>query len=277
MLTAGAVVMTAIMTKLIARLRGSFKPFQKSTFIYIILFVLFFAVIAIAAVPIFFHDNLSLFIFLQFYFLALGICHVFFMNKKIEWAGEEKGVIPEMLFTILIGLFGCTFFLAIYHALNKNGFEYLMVCTSFFFIIPFFFYHSFQKAIAIPPKVLKQWFYPVGEEIDEPEDSKIKNLIVISFEFQKNEGDSKVTNFRAKAPRDMEFGELFYYFINDYNVMNENSRIQFKNAFGEPYGWIFYKKHNWHSIVTDYIDTENTFNSNHIKENDVIICTRSHT
>ena len=143
--------------------------------------------------------------------------------------------------------------------------------------IKLLFYHTFQKAIAIPPKVVRQWFYPVGEEIDEPEDSKLKNLIVISFEFQKQAGDKNVINFRAKAPRDMEFGVLFYYFINDYNIINNNSRIQFVNEFGEPQGWIFYKKPSWRSIITRYIDVDQTIFSNHIKENDVIICTRSHT
>lgn len=274
---AGAIAMAAIMARLVAKLKGSFKQYQKATIIYLFVFAIFFAIIALSGMPFFFHKILTAFIFLQVYFLLLGSSHVFFLNKKISWANDEKSFVAEMLFTILICLCGCTIFLIIYHAVNKNGFEYLMAGASLFFVVPFFFYHTFQQAMAIPPKILKQWFYPVSEEIDEPEDSKLKNLIVISFEFQKQANDKNVINFRAKAPRDMEFGLLFYYFINDYNIVNSNSKIQFINGYGEPQGWVFYKQPRWNSIVTKYIDVDQTIFSNRIKENDVIICTRYNT
>ncbi|MEO8771052.1 MAG: TssN family type VI secretion system protein [Ferruginibacter sp.] len=274
-LGAGAVAITAIMARLITKLKGSFKPFRKSTIIYLLLFILFFAAIAITTLPFFFNKIPTSFIFLQAYFLLLGGFHVFFLDKKLAWAGGEKTILPETLFTVLISLFGCIAFLIFYHWLNKNGLEFILSTACIFFIIPFFFYHSFQSAIIIPPKVLKQWFYPVGDEIEEPDDSKLKNLVVISFEFQKYANGNEVTNFRAKAPRDMEFGQLFYFFINDYNLMHPNSRIQFTNESAEPQGWIFFKKPRWHTVVTRYIDFEKTIFTNHITENEVIICTRA--
>jgi len=276
-LGAGAVAVTVVMTRLIARIKGSFKPYQKSTIIYLLVFVICFAAISLTAIPGLFDKVPTLFIFLQVYFLLLGGFHVFFLNKKLAWVDDKKSMIPELLFSMIICLFGCMLFLVIYHALNKNGFEYLLAWSILFFIIPFFFYHTFQHSVAIPPKIFKQWFYPVAEEIEEPEDSKMKNLVVISFEFQKQTGENRLTNFRAKAPRDMEFGMLFYYFINDYNLMNTNSKIHYANQAGEPDGWIFYKKPKWFSVITKYIDADKTILSNQIKENDVIICTRAQT
>lgn len=273
---AGVVAIMAIMTRLLAKVKGSFKPFQKSTIVYLLVFLLFFAVIGLTAIPGLFHSTMTGFIFLQAYFLLLGSFHIFFLNKKLAWTGEEDVFIPELLFTIIICLAGCMIFLTIYHKLNKNGMEYIMASSCIVFSIPFFFYNSFQRAMAIPPKVLKQWFYPVGEDIEEPDDSKMKNLVVISFEFQKQSNDDLLTNFRAKAPRDMEVGQLFYYFINDYNLMHDNSKIQYTDGRGEPQGWVFYKKPTWHSLVTRYIDPEKTIFTNHIHENDVIICTRSY-
>ena len=269
----GAIAMLLVMTRLVARVKGTFRPYQKSTLIYLLVFLVFFAVIAITS--FFFNKNQAALIFIQAYFLLLGCFHVFFSNKKLTWVGEEKVFIPEVLFTLLIACFGCITFILFYNWINKDGRQYLLLPGAIFFIVPFFFYHAFKRAFAIPAKIMKQWFYPIGEEIDEPEDSKMKNMIVISFEFEKQMNDSKATNFRAKAPRDMEVGQLFYYFINDYNLMHTNSKIEYANGSGEAYGWIFYKKPNWHTVATSYIDAERTIFTNKIHENDVIICSRT--
>ena len=150
-----------------------------------------------------------------------------------------------------------------------------MAGSILFFVIPLFINYTFTKAIAVPPKIFKEWYYPVDQEIEDPDDSKLKNLLVISFQFQKQNNDPHITNFRAKAPTDMEFGQLFYYFINDYNERHPNSKVQFVNGSGEPNGWIFYKKPKWYSIMTDYIDADKTIYNNRIRENDVIVCARS--
>ena len=112
------------------------------------------------------------------------------------------------------------------------------------------------------------------EEVDDPDESKMKNMLVISFEFQKKPTDKYFTNFRAKAPADMEFGQLFYYFINDYNERHPKEQIEFVSDKGNAHGWIFYRKPRWYSIGTNYIEPENSFFINHIKENDVIVCSR---
>lgn len=275
LLGVGIIGSTAIMVKLISRIKGSFKPYQKFTILYLLVCVFFFAIIGLSALPLFFQHATTAFIFLQVYFLLLGCFHVFFLNRNAAWGSEEKLFVPEMLYTVMISLCGCIAYLLVHRWLNKNGLEYIMSSSILFFAVPFFFYHAFQKALAIPPKVLKKWFYPVGEEVEEPEDSKLRNLLVISFEFQKNQADPQVTNFRAKAPRDMDFGQLFYYFINDYNEMHKNSKIQYTNGSGKPYGWIFYRKSKWYTISTHYIDAEKTIFTNHIRENDVIICART--
>jgi hypothetical protein len=273
-LGAGAVAIMAVMARLIAGVKGSFKQYQKSTIIYMLVAAVFFAVIGLTAIPGVFSANKTALIFLQVYFLLIGSAHAYFLNRSLAWTGEEKTFLSELLFTILLWIIGCMLYLLIHHKLNKNGFEFIMISASLFFIVPFFFYNTFQRAVAIPPKILKQWFYPVGVDIEEPDDTKMRNMILISFEFQKSPGDPQIINFRAKAPRDMDFGELFYCFINDYNALNTNSRIQFSNEFGEPHGWVFYKKQGLFSFITKYIDTEKSVFINKLKENDVIICSR---
>jgi Type VI secretion system, TssN len=274
-LGAGVIGLFLVLSRIIGTVRGAFSPYRKATLWYGLVAILFFAMIALAAYPGFLLQPMSAFLCFQAYFLLLGSAHVYYMRQQLRWTGDEKAFYAELIFTLLLAVFGSICFLLIYHALNGNGLEYIMAASILFFIIPFFFYYTFLKATGIPPKVLKEWFYPYQQEQEEPDESKMKNLRVISFEFQKQSTDQSITNFRAKAPVDMELGQLFYYFINDYNERHPNSRIQFINTRGEPNGWIFYKKPRWYSMITGYVDAEKTIFNNNIKENDVIICSRS--
>jgi len=275
LLAVGVAGLAALTVNFIAKARGSFKPYQRPTLIYLFVGLLFFSIIALAAWPPIAGRPFSMMIVFQAWFFLMGVLHYYAMNTYLKWAGDRRSFFAELLFTIFMSLFGCICFLLIYHSLSRNGLEYVMVGSVLFFLLPFLVFHTFRRAVAIPPRIVKEWFYPVNEYIDEPEDSKMRNLKVISFEFQKQTNAPHFTNFRAKAPADMDFGDLFYYFINDYNERHSNSRIEVADLRGEPHGWIFYKKSRWFTVMTNYIDAEKTINNNRIKENDVIICARS--
>lgn len=277
LLGVGAIGLSVVLTKVISQVRGAFKPYQKATMWYVVLALLFFSVIALAAYPGIIDKPITAFISFQVYFLLMGCLHVYLMPQRLRWSGDDKAFTSELVFTLVVAVFGAISFLIVYHLVNKSGLEYIMAASILFFILPFLFYQTFLAATGIPPKVLKEWFYPYDQEVEEPEESKLKNLLVISFEFQKQATDQRITNFRAKAPVDMDMGQLFYYFINDYNERHPNSKVQYLNTKGAPHGWIFYKKPKWYSIMTNYIDADKTIFNNNIKENDVIICSRSFT
>jgi hypothetical protein len=267
--------LTALVINRITKLSGSFKPHRKSTLIYLIISFLLFSLMGLSGYSGIFGSLFEQLLFLQVFFLILGVIQVYCMHKYLTWSNESSAFWVELLFSVLVGILGCVGYLIVYYLVNKNGLQYVLAGSIFFFIIPLVFYHTFQKAIDIPAKILKQWYYPVNTEIEEPEDSKLKNLLVISFEFQKKAYDTNLTNFRAKAPVDMEFGQLFYYFINDYNERHTDNKIQYINQRGDPHGWIFYKRPRWYSVFTSYIDAEKTIFNNRIRENEVIICERS--
>lgn len=275
LLGAGLIGLTILMSKLISKVKGAFQPYKKATLFYLIASLLFFGAIAVTAHPSLFPKPFTTLVIFQAYFLLLGSAHIYFMRQNLRWSGTDNSFYLELFFTVLVGLYGFLAFVFIYHWLNKNGLHYMMATSILFFIIPFFIYHTFTKAIAVPPKILKEWFYPVDKEIEEPDDTKLKNLLVISFEFQKQGNDPHITNFRAKAPTDMEFGQLFYYFINDYNERHPEGRIHYINGQGTPHGWMFYKKPKWYHIFTKYIDADRTIFINNIRENDVIVCART--
>lgn len=274
LLGGGAIVLSALMMRSIAKIRGSFKPYQKTTLIYLAVAMLFFAIAALTTHPSIIEHPADFFILYQGCFLFYGTMNSYSMLRYLKWSDDEKSFWQELLFTVVAALLGGITFISIYHFINPDGLEYIVSSSILFFLIPFMFYQTFKKAVAIPPKIRKQWLYPVHEQIEEPDERKLKNMLIISFEFEKQTEDFHFTNFRAKAPTDMEFGRLFYYFINDYNERHPNSKIEFIDGSGEPHGWIFYKKSRWHSVFTHYVETEKTIYNNGIRENDVIICTR---
>ncbi|HEY8895517.1 MAG TPA: TssN family type VI secretion system protein [Niastella sp.] len=270
----GLVSFSAIIGIFAKKIRNSFKPFSKRAIWYLLISVAIFAVTGLFIATRFFSGYNGYFIFFQVLFLLYGGLHIYMMHKKMDWGKEKQTFVPDLIFTFIILLAGAICFMLAYRWLNREGLEISMMFSTLFFIIPLFVWHTFLSALAIPPKVLNQWYYPVHEPMEDPEESKLKNMLLISFEFQKNGQESFFTNFRAKAPVDMELGELFYYFINDYNERHPQGQIHFSNGTGKPYGWMFYKKPKWYTIMTTYMDSEKTIYLNRIKENDVIVCSR---
>lgn len=264
-----------LLVKLIIKVHGSFKPFQKATIIYLLAGFLLFSVIACLGYWSYLKDQQFFYLLYQAYFLLLGMAHVHWMQEYLKWSGNGKALWSELLFTIIAGMLGSIGFLIVYRFFSPDGLEYNMATSIICFLIPWFVNQTFLSVMAIPASILKQWYYPVSEEIEEPDEDKLKNLLVISFVFQKQISDPHYTNFRAKAPVDMEMGELFYYFINDYNERHPHDKIEFINDSGEPYGWVFYKKPPFYTFQTRYIDADKTIYNSGIKENTEIICSRS--
>src|ERR1700742_4229085 len=107
--------LAAVTNNLITKAAGSFKPYRKATLLYLIVGVLFFSVIALAAYRPIAGRPFTMLLIFQAYFLLLGILHFYSMNQYLGWAGNARAFLPELLFTMLLGLAGCACFLAIYH------------------------------------------------------------------------------------------------------------------------------------------------------------------
>lgn len=269
----GFISLSTVFGLIVSRIKGSFKPFGKSSAIYLLVYCAVFALLGFGiALPVF-KSYLQYFIFFQVLFTGVGIAHLFTQQRFLKWTGDGA-FWAELVYALAIALIGAICFVMVYRIVNRNGLELIMATALTSFVVPFFVYYTYRHATNISPKIFRQWKYPVHASLQDPDENKLKNLLVISFEFQKKDTDRYYTNFRAKAPADMEFGQLFYYFINDYNERHPNGAIKYVNTSGDPNGWIFFKKPKWYTIITQYIDTEKTIFLNNIRENDVIICSR---
>ena len=58
----------------------------------------------------------------------------------------------------------------------------------------------------------------------------LSRVLIIQFEFLKSTSETSNTNFKAKAPYNMPFGELFYIFISDYNESHPQNIIEITNS-----------------------------------------------
>ena len=213
-----------------------------------------------------------IFYLLSGWVLIFGITHVFLLSKILRWS-EERNFWAELFFTLVIGLVGGIFLLLAFQVSGYSTFVGIHLTSLLLFVIPNIFYGIVVFYVKIPVKVLRKWYYPVDRHIEEPRDREMESPLVVGFEFKKKSSDKNITTFRAKAPKEMTFGKLFYYFINDYNDRNPDEKIEYLDEKDKPVSWIFYFKPKLFGSIR-YIDPEETNSFNLVKENSVILCKR---
>ncbi len=268
-------LVSGLLMGFVAGLKKLFVKNKKKFFLYVLVVLLLFAATALLSNDKVLNDiPLNSFIGFQVIFLLLGSIHVLALRKFFPNLSENTtNFWSEFLYTIVITLLGLITFLMVVD-LYKPDYKYIFAASSIVFIIPFMIVKVYEFAISVPVPIYKKWFYPIDKKIKDPKDEELTNPLVISFEFNKGKNLNELSNFRLKAPEKMEFGKLFYFFINDYNERHPEGEIRFLDEKNNPYGWIFYTKPNWLGMQS-HIDYTRTVEGNNIKEDDVIICKRA--
>ncbi|MRI00657.1 hypothetical protein GH721_08980 [Kriegella sp. EG-1] len=274
-LSAVLVVLSAIMMTLVKKLRQLFTRNKLKAIVYALVVMLSFAIIGLlSSTSVLNGTPLTSFIVIQFFFLGLGILHLWILRRFFPSLSEKKSdFISEFLFSLI---YTCLGLLAFFQVLNKfrPSFSYVFAAGAFFFMIPTLVYKMYEFALLIPVAIFKTWKYPLGEDVKDPSEEELQNPIIISFEFRKNINDLEITNFRVKAPKNMKFSTLFYFFIEDYNERHPESKIEFLESKSKiPYEWSFYLKPKFLGGIK-YVDFDKTIALNKIKENTEVICKR---
>lgn len=215
---------------------------------------------------------LLVYILLGTWLLLLGILHVLFLKNLLPWVNEES-FNSEILFSMLNALIGGVFMQLTFQFIDFTFYIGINLTTLLLFILPYIFYGVIRRYLNIPVKILRKWYYPLDKHVEDPSDREMEMPLIVGFEFKKKNDDKNMTTFRAKAPKEMAFGKLFYYFINDYNHRNPDEKIEFLDEKEKPLAWIFYFKPKMFS-KNRYIDPEETNSFNLIRENSVIVCKR---
>lgn len=206
-------------------------------------------------------------------FLILGILHVYLISQWFDTLFTNRSA-KAIGFTLLISMLTALLVIFLYHKLVQELTKGVGMATALVgFLFPIFVARVYQNYLEIPLKEYKRWYYPVGQPLPDMDLLDLSRVLVIQFEFTKKANESDFTNFRAKAPNAMLFGELFFIFLNDYNDRNPASPIEYLSAGGKPYGWLFYKKAPWYKR-RQYMDPDLTFQANHIVDNETIVAVR---
>lgn len=270
-LLAGSIVLLTI----VKQFAGAFTGSGKKPIVYGGISSIIASLVAYASRYI--SDNLfTIFCVLAFIFLLFGIFHYAIIHKKYFSATSEsraKIVIGETIFAMSVVLFTILIFSSLLYFIkeDRNFLFYPMMMSTFTFFIPGFFMHTFEAAYNIPPPEYHTWIYP-DHPLDLPDDDPREKLLVIGFEIAKKVTDTKRTYFRAKAPENIYLGDLYYFFINDYNEVQSETPIEFCKD-KDPCEWVFRLKTKWYQ-GEHVLDPGRTVKDNGIKENSVIICER---
>jgi hypothetical protein len=201
--------------------------------------------------------------------LGLGILHVALMDKYLM--GQEAGSFWwGLLATFLLLLAGALGAAVVYH-FTRLKYPFLSFVIPF--IIPFICRETFRYFKRIPDPMYKPWYYPINEEMPDLDMIDLSQIEVVQFVFAKKPQDPTDTNFTSKAPLNMNLGQLFFIFINDYNEKNSQNTIVYLDQGKLPQGWLFYRKRKWFS-KRRYFDPELSFRNNYIQPNEFIYAFR---
>ena len=183
-----------------------------------------------------------------------------------------KVLSTAILYLFVIGL-SAVCFTFIFDLFNVSGLGWYYSTAFFAFIIPFFFYNTFEAILYIPVPIFKVWYYPEYPVEIDLDDLDLNRVKVVELEFLKNLGETSTTNFKAKAPEELRFGDWFSMFIQNYNQKYEDTPIVVKDKYEAPFGWVFYIKPGFFGSKK-FVDFDLTITQNALNEKMVIVCKR---
>ena len=141
------------------------------------------------------------------------------------------------------------------------------------FLLPYFFWQSYQAWQAIPQRQFKLWHY--NPLVPGPDLSRmdLNNFMVVHFWMTRRYGEDLYHDFSSKAPYQMRLNDLFAIFLTDYNRLKPEQALQYVDGQGQAYGWLFYAKQSWWHR-RHYYDPDRTFQDNFLRQGSIIVAQR---
>lgn len=263
-----------ILTMVFSQRIPEFKQkFRSKFYPYVLSGALIYTIIVFLGYNKLFSDNtLYEFIFYQVCSLVLGSIHCYMYRSYFQKFHQAKPI-NEYLFALVTVCYTMIPFVLLYTFLNGNDFTFLMLGNYIVFFIPTLLNDTFNKAMTIPPKIYKTWQFPENyKELAGVSDSEMRDLVVFTLLMDKDSKSRRYNVYRAKGPTRIDFGRLFYNFIEDYNERHTEDQIEIEGPNG-LYSWVFFLQPKWYE-ATKYIDPDLTLYMNGIEENSVVFCMR---
>ena len=254
-----------------AKVKG-FKEVRKKFLYYVLLNTIATAIFFLIVYNLKQTTIMFRYVTLHAFFIITGSVHVY-LYKTLFNSLKTKKIHIEIILAIITSLF-LLIALSLLIAYN-NDFTYLFdfYITVLAFVFPTLVYILYNTSISIPTAIYDKWYYPLTKKYQIASINEFKNMIVLNLFFYKDDNESHLTKFKVKAPKNMNFGRLFYFFIIEYNEKNPGQTVKIIDEVKDPYGWCFYSKPKWYSR-SKRIDSELTVENNNLRDNDSIMCQR---
>lgn len=208
----------------------------------------------------------------QMAYLLLGVTAVILLNRHLpETLVERKGMLA--LFGLIVGLLGIYLFQLAFNRFNGLSYGWLAGTSLLAFFVPPVFWWAYIAMTAIPSEIYTVWYYPEKAPLLDMYDVDLDKLKVLEVELFKGAADPSPLKVKVKAPPDMNFGEWFKKFIDDYNLKFPRNGIHFRSEEGEAYGWIFYLKPSFFRRK-QFIDPALSVGKNQVREKYTIFARR---
>jgi hypothetical protein len=257
--------------------RFNLSPNYKKSVVYVLAMVMLFVAIGALGLLTTAANIQWIYLAMQLLFVGAGLLHVWLMYRQNNWLDSER-FWPGVWFSLLIMVLGAVAMVGGYFGLKALTNAHLTTAV-LAFLIPYLVTRTLDYYLQIPRKQYKQWHYPMDRRaqdaiVDRLDTIDMSKMLVLQFEFPKTVQETKHTNFKAKAPLALLFGELFFVFLHDYNERHAEGTIDIFTPQKNPHGWVFYKKHHWWQRRR-YMDPHLTFPANGILDNDIIVAERA--
>ncbi|MBU2997477.1 TssN family type VI secretion system protein [Cellulophaga baltica] len=266
------VVFTVMVLTFFSAKTPGFKKHRKKFYIYLLAGILVMGIFTCIVYNLKQTSTLLRYFSMLTFSFILGMLHVYFVRyffDKFELENKFKELLVAII-TSLALVVPIIMIAAFFEDLEFLGYYFLITAT---FSIPTAFYALFNYSISIPVKLYSKWYYPLGNKYEAPKHYELNNMIVLNFMFYKNTKETHLTSFKAKAPKDMDFGRLFFFFINDYNSKKTTTKIELMEDSGDPHGWYFQTKPQWFS-ASKHINSTLTVEQNNLNDGDTVVCQR---
>jgi|GEM_PF-1863330 len=227
--------------------RNDRKFGRKGIIFYLLITIVFLFVFGL--IGIFYTQNAGVGFWLtQLSMFAFGVFHVWLLFSYYEWA-ERTSFLPETVLTL-----AATLAVALgFHAglwvwgLEKVfdfelGLHGKMVRAVLWLPIPYLFLRLYDFILQIPQKRFVAWKFPETDarKLNLSDDNVVfvyLNMFTRSEDYQAG----KITDHRARMPKNAAFGDFFQNFVSDYNEDNTYPITNLnKNEQHQTIGWLFY-------------------------------------
>lgn len=200
-------------------------------------------------------------------FVVVGILHLWMMNIYFPWSSDGK-FNSKFWFTLFLAFCMAIGYGTTYFFLNRD-YALLFPVSAVALQYPLLIHWAYYVAISIPPEKYKEWIYPDKPIVVDKDNIDLNNFALITFVFSKKSDESAHSNFQSRAPYQFLLGDLFYFFIEEWNHKNPGSTVEYLDEMNEPFGWHFYIKKTWWK-PRQYLDPDLKIKDLNIKVNQII-------